>query len=411
MMIRLAADTYLLRAGEAPACAYLIEEGSLEILLEQKDGERLIAVLGPGEIVGEMALIDQSPRSASVRSRGECLLLPITAENIAKRLATADPVLRLVLGTVLDRFRATLRKAGTDAEPFAHPAARDAERSRITEAAKAELRVEQELIAALAEGQITVHYQPIVRLATGRLAGFEALARWAHPTRGLVPPAMFVPIAEASGLSGQLAHVCVRQVASDLAALRRAAARRPDHIERARVAVNISGQDLATLDFVKSLGAAVTDRDQSTDMITLELTETALIHSPAEAAEKLRDARQLGFKIAVDDFGTGYSSLNYIRTLPIDSLKIDQAFVQSMSDCSTTRSIVVSMIRLAESLNVSVVGEGIEAPDQRRLLHELGCEFGQGYLFGRPLPLPQTLEMMRGWHASAADAVTCATAA
>ena len=266
-------------------------------------------------------------------------------------------------------------------------------------------------MTALAEEQIIVHYQPIVRLATGRLTGFEALARWAHPTRGLVPPAMFVPIAEACGLSGRLAHACVRQVASDLAALEAVAAQRPGHIEGARVAVNVSGQDLASFDFVESLGAAVTAAQRSTDTITLELTETALIHSPAEAAKKLREARRLGFRIAVDDFGTGYSSLNYIRTLPIDGLKIDQAFVQSMVDCATTRSIVVSMVRLAQSLAVSVVGEGIEAPEQREMLHGLGCEFGQGYLFGRPLPLAQTLEAMRDWNATAAAAVTCATAA
>ena len=407
-MICLAADTYLLRAGDAATCAYLIEQGSMEVLLEQKSGERLIAVLGPGEIVGEMALIDHAPRTASVRSREECLLLPITEENIAKRLAAADPLLRLVLGTVLDRFRATLHDASGD---VGRSTARNTKRSHVAAAAREDLRLEQELGEAFADGQIMVHYQPIVRLATGRLAGFEALARWAHPTRGLVPPSMFIPLAEASGLSGPLACACLLQVTSDLAALQEAAASRPAHVEGPRVAVNISGQDLTTFDLVRSLSAIVENSKHSTDMITLELTETALVHSPMEAAEKLREARRLGFKVAVDDFGTGYSSLNYVRMLPIDSLKIDQAFVQSMMDCATTRSIVVSMLRLAETLNVKVVGEGIETHAQRSLLQMLGCEFGQGYLFGRPLPLHQTLELMRNWRASAVDAAICATAA
>ena len=407
-MIRLAAGTYLLRAGAPATCAYLVEQGSVEVLLEQDGGERLLAVLGPGEIVGEMALIDQAPRSASVRSREECLLLPITAETITKRLASADPLLRLVLGTVLDRFRTTLRGTG---QASLLSAARDAERHRIAAAAQAELRLQEELMTALADGQIAVHYQPIVRLATGRLVGFEALARWSHPTRGLVPPAMFVPLAEASGLSGLLAQACVRQVASDLAALQQAAARRPEHIEGLHVAVNISGQDLMTFDLVRTLGAAMADGGQPTAAITLELTETALVHSPAEAAEKLREARRLGFRIAVDDFGTGYSSLNYIRMLPVHTLKIHQAFVQSMEECATTRSIVVSMLRLADSLDVAVVGEGVETPEQQALLQTLGCTFGQGYLFGRPLPLPPTLELMEGWRAPAADALICATAA
>ena len=266
-------------------------------------------------------------------------------------------------------------------------------------AALAELRIEKELRAALAEGQVRVYYQPITRLADGRLAGFEALARWLHPTRGLVPPTTFVPIAEASGLSAELAIVCLGQVVRDLAALRARAAGRPDHVERPYVAVNISGHDLTTPDFIEHLSAIARAGDDAS-AVTLELTETALVHSPSQAADALASARRLGFKIAVDDFGTGYSSLNYIRTLPIDGLKIDKTFVQGASDCATTRSIVASMLQLAESIGLKVVGEGVETVAQHALLQMLGCEFGQGYLFGRPLPFDQTLNLLDGWRAT-----------
>ena len=250
------------------------------------------------------------------------------------------------------------------------------------------------------EGQITVHYQPIVRLSNGRLTGFEALARWTHPTRGVVPPSLFIPLAESSGLSGRLARICLTHVVRDLAFLTALAAERPEHIEAMRIAVNVSGHDLNTADFVGDLGAIVTSHGFAAENITLELTETALILSPKDAARKLTEARTLGFKVAVDDFGTGYSSLNYIRTLPVDTLKIDQAFVQGMADCATTRSIVTSMLHLAESLGLGVVGEGVETLAQRALLQKLGCDLGQGYLFGRPLPFNQTLALMKTWQAS-----------
>ena len=409
-MIHLDANTYLLRAGDPPTCGYLIERGSVDVLLERPGGEHVLAVLGPGEIVGEMALLDRAPRTASVRSREECLLLPITADHIAKRLALADPVLRLVLGTLLDRLRATLDSVTGKASLQGMPMT--AEKQAVVAAATAELRLQRELEGAFDEGQIIVHYQPIVRLSDGRLSGFEALARWAHPVRGLVPPSVFIPLAEASGLSGRLARICLTQVGRGLTSMQSIAVRRPRHIERPRIAVNISGHDLKTYDLVKELGEIIVAGGHTPDSITLELTETALVHSPSDAALKLEDARRLGFRVAVDDFGTGYSSLNYIRTLPVDTLKIDQAFVQTMSDCATTKSIVASMLQLAGSLRLDVVGEGIETAGQRSLLQILGCEFGQGFLFGRPLPLDQTLTLMRTWRAEGATLPTiCAPAA
>ena len=396
-MFHLRENDYLVREGDKATCGFLIETGSVEVLLERPDGNRILAVLGPGEIVGEMALVDQSVRSASVRAREDCLLLPITADHLAKRLAAADPVLRLVLGTILDRFRATLSSVGGTA------AAKHAFKKRdpvINAAATAELRIQKELEVALREGQIGIHYQPIVQLSDGRISGFEALARWSHPKLGLVPPSTFVPIAEACGLSASLAISCIRQVTQDLPSLRSRAEACREHVCAPRIAVNISGSDLVVAHFIRDLDAAASQRGSDAEAITLELTETALVHNPSAAAEALHQARRCGFKIAVDDFGTGYSSLNYIRNLPVDILKIDKSFVQGMADCATTQSIVASMLQLADSLELTVVGEGIETAAQNALLRMLGCTLGQGYLFGRPLPLEQTLDQMSAWRAT-----------
>ena len=408
-MIKLPASAFLLREGDLSTCGFLIERGRLEVLLERPGGDCVLAVLGPGEIVGEMALVDRTPRAASVRALEDCLLLPITADSFAKRLATADPVLRLFLGTILERFRSTLH--GVGGQSVLNPDLKKKNPS-ANAAARAELRLETELEVGLHEGHVIVHYQPIVRLADGRLAGFESLARWAHPKLGLVPPSTFIPIAEASGLGALLARVVLRRVMQDIPFLRAHAAKSRTHVDDLQLAVNISGHDLLNEGFIDDLGNIMSTSGPCENRVTLELTETALVQSTTEAAKALEQARRLGFKIAVDDFGTGYSSLNYIRTLPVDILKIDQSFVQGMSGCATTRSIIASMLQLAQSLGLKVVGEGIETIAQHTYLQTLGCEYGQGYLFGRPLPFDQTLELISAWRAkSVASAAALAPAA
>ena len=392
-MIRLEANAYLVREGDPSTSAFLIEQGSVEVILERDDGDHILAVLGTGEMVGEMALVDGALRSASVRTREKSCFRPITSDQFSKRLDVADPVLRLVLGTILGRFRSTLNAIGSSGvalhcEPIIEESVRVA--------AIAELRLEKELQVALAQDQIVMAYQPIVHLASRRLVGFEALARWQHPSRGLIPPSTFIPMAEASGLSAKMAFVCMRVAARDLKVLQAQAARSPNHVETLKIAVNVSGHDLAVPDFVRDLGAIVAEEGQTPDRFTIELTETALVHTPS-AASALTLARSLGFKVAVDDFGTGHASFAYVRTLPVDVLKIDRSFVQDMASCAITYSIVRSMLQLSGSLGLAVVAEGIETAADLEALEGLGCELGQGFLFGRPLQLEKTLDLVAHW--------------
>ena len=390
-MIHLEKGAYLVRAGDLTSCGFLIESGSLDVLIEHDGEERRLAIVGPGEIVGEMALIDRAPRTASVRAREACVLLSITAESLEKRLEAADPVLRLVLGTILNRFRGMIGARGGDGPPACFGTA------AVRAAANAELRLTRDFAHALEAGDVLVHYQPIIRLQDGCLTGFEALARWAHPTRGVVSPDTFIPIAEASGLIGVLTRSCLEQVVRDLVELRARGAGRRDHVADPRVSVNISGHDLLVPGFIEDLAAIVARGGCQASAIVLELTETTLVHNPSEASVALQRARDIGFKIAVDDFGTGYSTLNYIRTLPIDMLKIDKSFIQGMTSCATTRSIVASTLALAASLQIEVVGEGVELGEEHALLQMLGCDYGQGYLFARPLPLAQALLLVDNW--------------
>ena len=386
-MIILAPQDYLVRQGDPFSSAFLVESGCLEVVHERAEGEQLLAVLGPGEIVGEMALVDAAPRSASVRAREASVLLPITTGQIRSRLAGADPVLRLLLDTVLVRFRSTLHQFGGQMlTPREMP-----DNDAVKAAALAQLATARELAYAIKNGDIVVHYQPIVDLADGRIVALEALTRWQHALRGLIPPVIFVPVAEANDLSAALAVACVRIVARDYARLQAACAApgRP-----LRVCINISGQDLCSEDFIETMGLVA---GPIAERITLELTETALIHNATIAADRLGAARYMGFSVAVDDFGAGYSSYGYVQTLPLDTLKIDKAYVQGMGECFTSRSIITSMVQLADALGLATIGEGIETEADLVALRASGCTYGQGYLFSRPVAFVDALALLENW--------------
>ena len=385
--MRLEANDFLVRQGDSAEAAFLIEEGTVEVVLESRHGSRILAVLGPGEIVGEMALVDGSTRTASVRARETCFLLPITSEQIDKRIATADPILHLVLTTVLERFRATLKNL----EGNGKAANRILVNSSVKAAAASHLRAVKDFESALGQKQIVLFYQPIVDLTTGRISSFEALARWQHPYRGLIQPIVFIPLAEANGLSAALALHCIEQVSRDLSALDAAASRSSKSLDLPRISINVSGQDLTTGTLIEALEKLPHELQ---GRITLEVTETSLVGNLSTAADFLAKARALGFRIAVDDFGTGHSSYNYVRALPVDILKIDKAFIHGAGLDQTTRSIITSMVQLAASLDLSVVAEGIESQIDLDAVQALGCTYGQGYLFGRPIPLSETLRLL-----------------
>ncbi|PPK98198.1 PAS domain S-box-containing protein/diguanylate cyclase (GGDEF)-like protein [Kineococcus xinjiangensis] len=232
---------------------------------------------------------------------------------------------------------------------------------------------------ALDCGQLQVHYQPKRDLRTGELAGVEALARWQHPTQGLIPPDSFIPLAEQTGLIRPLtAHV--------LAAALEQAARWAAAGLRLHVAVNVSARSLHDGSLVDEVVQQLEQTRTPASALELELTESAVMSNPEQAMAVAARLRELGVRMALDDFGTGYSSLAYLRDLPVDVLKIDRSFLQDLSTNCRNVSIVRSVIDLGHNLGMRVVAEGVETPEALDLLQDLGCDQGQGYLFGRPVP-------------------------
>ena len=241
------------------------------------------------------------------------------------------------------------------------------------------LELEGQLRRALAGDQLTVHYQPIVDLTTGAIVELEALVRWLHPDRGLVPPAEFIPLAEQTGLIVQIDEFVREKACSQLVAW-------DEEFEIARslaVSVNVSPRELAHPEFAPGVAAMLERVGLDPARLKLEITENATLEGAA-AINSLRDLRAMGVRVAIDDFGIGYSSLGYFRDLPIDGLKIDRAFIDGLGREREDTAIVTAAVAFAQALGLEVTGEGIESAEQLERLRELGCQLGQGYLFSRP---------------------------
>jgi diguanylate cyclase (GGDEF)-like protein/PAS domain S-box-containing protein len=242
--------------------------------------------------------------------------------------------------------------------------------------AKARLTMEQDLRRALTDGGFEVHYQPLVNLGGGAVTGCEALLRWRHPERGMIPPAEFIPIAEDAGLIDDLGDWVMRTACAE-------AATWPDHI---RIAVNVSPIQLKCQTLAIRIASALAASRLRPDRLELEITEAVLIRDDEAALAILHQLRDIGVRIALDDFGTGYSSLSYLKRFPFDKIKIDRCFVSDLSETDGSSSIVQAVVNIAAALNMTTVAEGVETRDQRELLSRLGCTEMQGYLFSAPRP-------------------------
>jgi EAL domain-containing protein (putative c-di-GMP-specific phosphodiesterase class I) len=256
-------------------------------------------------------------------------------------------------------------------------------------------QVAQDLRSALLADQLTVFYQPVITLADGALAGCEALVRWRHPDHGCLLPERFIEIAESSGLIVPLGQQVLEIACAQTQTWR---ATQPQMI----VSVNVSRRQLVEPGFVDLVTNVLKEAGIPGEAICLEITETSTPIRDEVLDEVLHDVRALGVRIALDDFGSGYSTLANLRRLPIDLIKIDRIFTAGLAASAADRGIVRSVLSLARELNVTVVAEGVETPEQLAILRGLGCRFAQGYLFAAPAPPEVLLEeaALAAWRAA-----------
>jgi diguanylate cyclase len=385
----------IMQQGEAGTCAYIIEEGQVEVLMERPDGKIVpVATRGPGTIVGEMAIVDRAPRVATVKALKDTKMLEITQEDFDLRLKTTDPVIQMISQVILARYRDTLKRVEMFSQSEAWPPIEALERGFTAQTDVMEsIKIANEFKEALENNQLSMYYQPIVDLAKGQVAGFEALMRWTHPTQGFISPGLFIPIAEKTGIIVSASKWALEE---SCAALRRieAAVKPPKPLY---MSVNFSSHDFVQEDFVNSVLGIIRKTGVKPTQIKLEITERLLIQQPENAKAALEACRDAGIGIYIDDFGTGYSSLSYLYYFPIETLKIDQSFIRIMSKEERSMELVRSIIGLGKNLNMNVIAEGVENPEEASVLRKMNCDMAQGYFYSKPMPEAEVIKKLTAW--------------
>ncbi|MFM6193275.1 MAG: putative bifunctional diguanylate cyclase/phosphodiesterase [Planktothrix sp.] len=257
-------------------------------------------------------------------------------------------------------------------------------------AALERLQLETDLRRGLEQQELVVHYQPIVNLNTGKIAGFEALVRWRHPERGLVPPGLFIPIAEETGLITPIGYWVLSESCRQLRTWQK-----QNLVDSSVfVSVNLSVKQFCQPNLLEQIDQVLEQSQLAPNCLKLEITESAIMDNEKDVAFILREMRKRHILISIDDFGTGYSSLSYLHSFPVDTLKVDKSFVQRLNQEPENVGLIPVIISLAKTMNMSVIAEGIELPEQLMILKELSCGFGQGYFFSKPVPPEQLMELL-----------------
>jgi diguanylate cyclase (GGDEF)-like protein len=360
--------------------------GGDEVLAEI--GKRLRLSVRPGILIGrlgsdEFALLISGRQSQSAQevidAVRQSLARPFWINqvvqiglSIGSAVAPRDGMTRDALMRGADlALRTAKRRGGGLVVPYAAEMDAEFEERRF---------IKREVLRAIAANAFDVYYQPIVKADGGSILGVEALLRWQHPTRGFVPPSVFVPVAEEAGVMQQLGEFALRRAISD-------AARWPDIY----VSVNLSPVQVRDRAFVDLVAEVLQSSGFDPARLVLEMTEGVLIENPSETAERLEELRALGVGLALDDFGSGYSSLSYLQKLPFDKIKIDRSFVTALDRSGTGGIIIQAIVTLGRALGMGVVIEGVETEEQRVLLRLAGCSEMQGHLFAKAGP-PETID-------------------
>jgi EAL domain-containing protein (putative c-di-GMP-specific phosphodiesterase class I)/CRP-like cAMP-binding protein len=422
-------DEYIFNEGDPGDCAYIIESGMVEVALD-KDGRKLVmATLTKGDILGEMAIIDRLPRSASARAIVPTVVTPIPLDYVSQKIEQSDPTVRMFLRLAMARYRdlnarlgqvfegLSLGQGEASSDTFAsstmelknvmsqllemqqridtavtNPAPSDSSSlfgEETLEITKLLVTEEKLLKAAMTKKEFRLHYQPIVDLQSNRVVGCEALVRWNHPSGELLLPSRFINQVEDSGLIIDLGYWIAEEACDFQSRLFN------DFQHDLFVAINLSGKQFEDQFLVPSLADIMDRTGARREQIKFEITESLLIDNPELATQSLHQLKETGAKLAIDDFGTGYSSFSYLHRFPFDTLKIDRVFVSAMSRSEKSNQIVKSLVNLSHDLGMEVVAEGIETEQEAELMRNFKAALGQGFYFSRPINETEFVKLLR----------------
>ena len=379
--------TVIFEEREPASHAYVIETGLVEISTDVDDERRVLATMGPGEMFGEIAALDGTERSATATAIEDTELTLIVSDQLRARVESAEPIVKLLLRVILNRFR-------HEQKLFRHPGSGafesitlDAEHV-VSKGAIDKIKLESDLRGALDKRELALHYQPIVSLASGDIAGFEALLRWRHAELGMIPPQSFIGLAEETALIVPIGRWVLEQACRDLV---RFQAHAHDGLS---MSVNVSGRQFSEPAFIGELANVIAETSIDPETLKLEITESVLMDYRSAPLRWIEQCKRLGTQIALDDFGTGFSSLSYLASFPIDTLKIDRSFVAAMRKDARSLKIVRAINQLAHGIGLDVVAEGIDEPEQRDELAQMGCDLGQVFLFSKAVHFDEAIELL-----------------
>jgi EAL domain-containing protein (putative c-di-GMP-specific phosphodiesterase class I)/CRP-like cAMP-binding protein len=388
---KLKAGECLFKEGDPGDYAYIIEEGEIEIFRQIDHEKHTLGTLKPGSIFGEISILDGRHRSASAIATQETLLTIVTRDQVEIRLKSADPILQMLLLVVTRYFRlAMIQSKSQEAElelarsPLDNAIDLD---NRISQAVDL-IRMESDLRTAVDEQQFRLLYQPIIHLASGEISGFEALIRWQSPTRGFVRPDVFMTLAESTSLIVPIGKWVMEESAKSLKKMQE------ETQKKLFMSINIASRQIEEPDFLETLLEKVNTVGIKPEELKLEILERSLFNREV-AVNWVKECHGQNFNLVLDDFGTGYSSLHYLNEYDLDGLKIDRSFVWGLGVNPQSPSICQAIIDLSKSLKMTVVAEGIETEAQAQALKEMGCTYGQGYFFAKPMPLEEAIAIIK----------------
>lgn len=379
------ADQVIFNQGDEGNCAYIIEEGRVQISLEKNGVSFPVSILGVGEIFGEMAILDGSSRSGTAQALEKTRLCQVSRDQLYNRIHQSDPVVRLLVLLLIKRTRSMNAKLISSMNTKANEVlAADTSVAEEGKNAINEVRFEIELHKAFQDKEFRLHYQPIVDTQTEQTLGFEALIRWNSPTLGPMRPDLFMKVAEESSLIVPLGRWIQEQAMGDLARIRKETGR------DLFMSVNVSGRQFMDPNYLDNLEETRKKSGLDANRVKLEITERIFIDG-ARAIEMVDQCRKLGYGISLDDFGTGYSSLSYLKNLRVDNLKIDQTFTRTLATDQRSLAVVKCMVQLCVDMGIQSVVEGVETREMADLMKGMGCQYAQGYFYSKPKSIDDIL--------------------
>jgi len=390
------AGEFIMSQGDIGDSAYFIQSGRVQISLTRSDGSKLLmGQRGAGSLIGEMAIVDDGPRSASVQAIEDCRLLEITKSDFTRALRNSSPIVGLVTRLILLRYRDVLQRSDiirdfTGMATVLEQQERvHAEESRVLDL----VRMANEFRVAAARQQLLLEYQPFIDMTTGAVIGFEALMRWQHPVRGKIGPDQFIPMAEDTGLIVDATRWAFKEACTALKRIQDRTGNRALFMS-----INFSATDFDEPDLFDYLISTLAETGVTAESVHLEITERLLLRKSEQVLRMLQQCRAQGMQVAIDDFGIAYSSLSYLHLYPVSILKIDYSFIKNMISDRTSMSLVKTILSLCSNMGFKSIAEGVETQDQVDLLLELECTVAQGYRFAKPMSEQALMKFLEQGH-------------